>query len=153
MGSGTPWLSVEPGLGLRKRHLPFFPHMNRHLKMGAAQHLGAIHRKNAGLDAEFQEGVLQLLNQGLFHLSFSVDHLADQATAQFADALANNVTGVGDLDNQQGPNAEVITLSADPVLAQGIQQNGCSSSSRSRSWPGGNRRAMGSRVAPPPICT
>ena len=86
--------------GLAETNIELFTHLNGKFQLLATHELGTLNRHDACFDAELFEGGFQFLNQCFFNLSFCIHDPADQPFTQASDALSDQISGVGDFNNQ-----------------------------------------------------
>lgn len=86
--------------GLAETNITLFTHLYRKFQLFATHELWSLNRNDPSFDPELLEGGFQFLNQGLFDLGLCIDHPSNQPFTQSADALANDVSRVGDFNDQ-----------------------------------------------------
>ena len=86
--------------GLAETNIELFTHLNGKFQLLATHELRALNRHDPCLDPKFFKGGFQFLDQGFFNLSLRIHDPTDQPFAKAADALAHQISGVGDFNDQ-----------------------------------------------------
>ena len=128
--------------GLAETNIELFTHLNGKFQLLATHELRALNRHNPGLDAELFKGGFQFLNQGFFNLSLRIHDPTDQPFTQAADALAHQIPGVGDFNDQHtnrcGWNATLSAVRLEDLFK--IPQLGGGNQLRERELTGASRQ-------------